>query len=199
MSGYTGTRKSIRDNVVSLLKGGITGVSDASISSCRAEPMYSEELKAINVYTGEDVCNTNKKYDFEFERTVELRIEIMVRRSTNIIPEDVADAIAGKIEDRLLPNKFLQYPPSENLQIGSEGDPGTEIIQEIMLQSIGEAKTAEGLEDVYALIMLFSVIYQYETLRGAAVPFETADVMYDLAGEQAVADQAHDTIELPQP
>lgn len=203
MSGYQQERKKIRDNVVALLRGGFTPVEDASINTMRVEPMFDTELSCINVYTRDDVPNRNHSHDVNFERQVEVLIEIMTRKTEQaLIPEDSADVIAGAVEDRLLPNLHLQYPPPNNIQIGSEGTPGEEIVDRIELGPISETKVPDGLVDVFGLVIELSVTYNYETKRdfeGNAIPFVTGDVRYNLEGDQEEAEQAHDILKPEQP
>ena len=200
MSGGQITRKKIRVNLVALL----TSFTDAgtNVFRNRAVPMFSEELSCINIYTRDDVSMLNKRFDWNFDRDVQVFIEILVKKNgESHIPEDDADVIAGQVEDRILPNQLLQYPPPDNIQVGgagTEGDPGDEIIDSIQLFQVSEEKTPEGLTDVFGLVMEFKATYNYEVLQGNIDPFVTADVRYNIAGEQAEADETHDRITLPQ-
>lgn len=197
--GYLDTRKEIRDNLVSLLNGKTLAGSD--VFSSRATPIYDGELQCINIYTPEEIPQLSKKFDHKFEREVSVLIEILVRRKTSgLKPEDKADMIAGQIENRLLPNQYLQYPPPKALQQGDEGDPGKEITNYLSLMKLGMSKTAVGIQDLYGIVMEFRTEYSYVVYinDGKITPFEKAGAHYDLNGDQAIADQAEDLIELPQ-
>lgn len=197
MSGYSGTRKLVRDNLKSLL----TNFTDAgaNVFSFRASAAFPAELPCITIYTKDDVSKLSKKFEHCFKRDLQIFIEILVKKtSVDQIIEDTADIIAGQVENRILPNKFLQFPPPENIQSGSEGIPGSDILESIELIQIVEAKVPEGLVDVFGLVMEFRGTYEYEIYNGIVTPFETGDIQYDLAGAQNILDQAHDVIALPQ-
>ena len=199
MSGYNGERAKVRDNIVALLRGGYVSVADESINSMRVEPLFDAELESVNVYTRDDVPDRKHKHDVNFERNLGVIIEVLARKTESVPkPEDRADVIMGLIEDRLLPNIHLQYPPPKNLQETDQGDPGEEIVDRIELGTITEGKLPDGLVDVFGLVMECSVTYNYETKQGIVTPFETADVKYDLEGSQLPDDQAHDNFNLPQ-
>ncbi len=197
--GYLDTRKEIRDNLISLLNGKTLAGSD--VFSSRATPIYESELQCINIYTPEDIPKLSQKFNHKFEREVLVLIEILVHRnSSSLKPEDKADIIAGQIENRLLPNNYLQYPPPKVLQQADEGDPGSEIVNYFSLMKMGMSKTAAGSKDLYGIVMEFRTEYSYVVYinDGNITPFEKAGVHYNLNGDQAAADQAEDLIELPQ-
>ena len=198
MSGYGTTRKDLRDNIRLLLLN-LTSAGE-NVFTERVQPLFPEEVSSIVISIISDTPNRQDKIDWNYDRIIVGKIQISVRRTSSIDkPEDVADEIAGLIEDRLLPNIYMQYPPPTTIQLpGGEGDPGSEIVDNFDLQELLFAKTDEGETDVFGINMEFTAIYHYNKKQGSVVPFETANIHYDLEGEQTVADQAEDTIELPQ-
>ncbi len=197
MSGAQVTRTWVRKNFVSLLTG-FTSAGD-SVFRGRAVPMFEEELVCINIYTKDDVSRLNKKFETEFPRDLQVFVEILVKKTgKEHYPEDDADVIAGQVEDRILPNYFLQFPPPENLQSGDEGDEGPKIVESIQLMQVTDDKTPEGLVDVYGLVMEFMSTYRYAIQTGSVDVFAIGNSHYNLAGEQAVADQAEDNFSIPQ-
>jgi hypothetical protein len=194
MAGYIPIRQKTRDNIKSLLLG-VTN-ANSNVFTNRAEPLMEEETSAVNIYTRDGSPEQTKQFEHEFKRTLQIFIEVLVRK-TDIItkPEDESEIITGQIEDRLLPNHSLQYPPPENLQSASPTvTPGDEICDEIFVGNTTEGKTPEGLTDVASLITEYNIRYTYEVQTGAVVSLNTADIRYNLEGTQALADQAHDRI-----
>lgn len=194
---YILIRTKVRDNLVSLL----TGNTDAgsNVFSNREEPLFEEETEAINIYTRDGEPDQTRKFENEFKRNLQVFIEVLVRKTTQVTkPEDKAEIITGQIEDIILPNHFLQYPPPVNLQFGSPQTPGPIIVDEVQLGMTTEGKTPEGLTDVASLITELKIKYSYEIKVGSVETFNTGDIHYDLEGDQSVADQAHDRISITQ-
>jgi len=197
-TGYQQERKSIRDNLVSLLTGN-TNVG-SNVFSSRSTPLFEEETSAINIYTPSDTPQRNKKFDWNYDRHVSVMIEIFVRKTEVILnPGDEADIIAGQVENRILPNVHLQVPPPTVIQLaGGEGTPGAEIVNYFEMGALTTARSVEGLVDTYGVQIECIAEYNYTKKEGTFDAFETANIHYDLKGEQQVVDQAEDEIELPQ-
>lgn len=199
MSGYNETRNNVRNNFISLLTD--QTAAGKNVFKERAVPLFDKEVSCINIYILSDTPVRDMKIDSNYDRTLSIALEVLVRKTAAIeFPETIADQIVGAIEDRILPNTFLQYPPPNNIQLpGGEGDPGEEILSNIDVVEETFNKTPEGLNDVYGVIMELTGQYHYNKKQGAAVPFVTANIHYDLEGKQAVVDQAEDKFTLPQP
>lgn len=196
MAGNLGIRKKVRDNFIALLKNKTN--AGGNVFSQRVEPMFDEEIAVINIYTKDDTPQYSRKHEHEFYRQLQGFIEVLVRKTATIlIPENEAEIIAGQVENRIFPNEYLQYPPPENIQAGNEGTPGNEIVDWIQLGITSEGKTPKGLTDVSSMIVEFLCEYSFEVQTGSVEDFNTGDIQYDLNGEQATADQAHDRITLP--
>ena len=200
MSGYLDTRKRVRNNLVNLLKG-FTAAEDR-VFSTRATPIFEDEADCINIYVTSDTPKPNKSYDWNFKRHLSIYIEILSRFvKESELAEDKADQIAGHVENRILPNQPLQFPPARKLQETDEGDPGEVILDSISLVDVACNKTPEGLTDVYGIVLEFMGIYEYETyvpVSNRITPFETAGVTYDLEAKQEIAEQARDELTLEQ-
>lgn len=181
MAGDTLHRKLIRDTTRDLLLNK-TDVG-ANVFTGRINSYYEGELPAIGIYTPTETPMPESSHPKSYPRKIVLVVEIVVQKNDK--PEDVADAIAGQIEDRLLPNIYLQNPPPKSIQETNEGEPGTEIIDNIIAGEINEAKEDEGLKDVYGLIMEFEVTFTYVVKVGIVTPFETGRAEIDVDGEKS--------------
>lgn len=201
MAGSDYQRVGIRNGVVDLLKGN-TDVGN-NVFASRATIPYEGETPCILVYILEDYPDENiaESHPTNFKRILRLMLEILVQRSTTRNePMDNADQIAGQCEDILLPNIYLQDPPPNQLQTGGPpyDTPGSELCDNIRLGPLTESKISEGLQDVAGLSAEYLIEYTYERKTGNVDDFDTGDVRYNLAGEQAEADETRDTITIPQ-
>lgn len=181
MAGDTLHRKLIRDNTRLLL----LGKTDAgqNVFTGRINSYYEGELPAVGIYTPSDTPMPESSHPKSYQKKIVLLVEIAVQK--NDAPEDVADKIAGQIEDRILPNIYLQVPPPKNIQETNEGEPGTEITDNIIAGEINEAKEDDGFKDVYGLIMEFEVTFTYVVKTGIVTPFVTGRAEIDIDGEKS--------------
>ena len=189
-------RKNVRDVFRSLLLNN-TNAADRVFTD-RDTPLLEHEVSAIHVYTRDGTPEYSKKYEDQFIRKLQVFAEVLVRKTETVVPEDEAEIITGQIEDIILPNHYLQDPPPQSLQTPPLVTPGSIVVDEVQLGMTTEGKTPEGITNIASLITEFIVEYTYYVRTGSAVPFNTADVQYNLEGQQAEADRAHDRFSIPQ-
>ena len=174
-------RQDIRDAVIALLKGtapDYATAAEARVFPSRMAPLRTVELPAISVYTDNETVDpaSGNSAPRELKRTVELVIEAWVRATSDV--EDALDDFALEIETALdADTEFNDTAYSSSLD-------STEIGLKL-----------DGDKPMGCVRLKYSVTYHTD-LRVTAPGdnFDSADVHYDLAGEQATADQANDVL-----
>lgn len=155
MPGSDVTRKKIRDNVVTLLKGNTTAGN--SVFSSRINKAFIEELPGIFIYTANDSPVYTRKNEVTFDRKVTLVIEVLVAQKQEAdIVQDIADTILGEVEDILLPNPFLQIPAPWLTS------PGPKIVSYTHLGPTNISRVDDLQEDLFGEIMELECEYHYE-------------------------------------
>ena len=159
MAGADLKRKKVRDTVKALLLGN-TDAGDKVFTS-RINKAFLEELPGIFIYTPQDTPQLTRKMDQDFERLLLLNAEVIVdqKEEADII-EDIADVIAGQVEDILLPNIFLRNPPPQDWP--NPVTPGDKLVNYIQLTDTLMSKADDIKEDAYGVILQFTCGYFYE-------------------------------------
>jgi len=199
MAGDTLHRKLIRDNVKDLLEGYSIG---ETVTTNNAQAWFENELPAVDFSTPEDIPNKPEDFPTYYLRKIRGIITIWVEKTASTVAEDEADEIAGLIEDILLPNRELRNPPPGDLQgvaYLSRVTPGVKITDNIVLGPVSTVKTEDGKTDVVGLQCEYIFDFDYSVKTGNVDTFVTGGVHWNIAGEQAEADQAQDLLKPDQP
>lgn len=186
MPGSDLTRKKIRDNVKSLLVAGVTGAG-ANVFISRINKTFIEELPGIFIYTTNDNPVHTRHFENTYDRTVTLVTEVIVaqKKDTDII-QDIADTIAGEIEDILLPNVFLQDPAP--FVFGAAKGP--KIISYIELGPTNLSRVDELQEDLFGIIIEFECGYHYEHFVPSSLltdPFNKFEEKFEIGDDDEEA------------
>lgn len=103
-------RKLIREQIVALLKSGVSLVSNDNVYESRVEPIFeSSRIPAIAVYTREETATPFDSPGRIYHRTLSLAVEVLVQGNSD--SDDSIDAICEEIEAVL--------NSSENFQSGN--------------------------------------------------------------------------------
>lgn len=169
-------RQAIREAVVAQLLGE-TAAEDRVYKS-RLTPVRAGALPAISVYTDDETIDPESANSAprELLRTVTVAIEAVAKDRENV--DDALDDLALEIETAM----------DADVNLG-----GTAF--DCVLSRIEVGLKAEGDKPHGCIRLEYSVTY-HSDLRVSAPPdeFDTADVRFSLSGEQATADQAHDSL-----
>ncbi|MDX1602014.1 MAG: hypothetical protein R3209_03020 [Salinimicrobium sediminis] len=146
----------------SLLLGNTDAGSNIFIS--RVNKAFIEELPGIFIYTISDTPKQTSKTMTNFDRVCINHIEILVPEiSESQTIQDEADIIAGQVEDILLPNMFLQYPPppANSYAVPTPPAAGPKIVNSIQVTDTQMARVDDTLEDVYGITLEITTEYYY--------------------------------------
>lgn len=90
-------RKLIREEIVALLKSGLSLVSSGNVYESRVEPIFeSSRIPAVAVYTREETAQSFDSPGRIYHRTLSLAVEILVQGNSD--SDDSIDAISEEIE-----------------------------------------------------------------------------------------------------
>lgn len=158
MAGSDLIRKKIRDNAQNLIIDAAT-LAGSSVYKSRPNKAFLEELPAVFLYTPEDVPQIDgAPKDQNFNKICTLRAEIIVNELGEFDTiEDIADVLAGEVEDVLLMNIHLQHPDP------TAATPGDKILNKIMLGGTTCGPTNDILENSYGVVTEFQCEYYYCT------------------------------------
>ena len=189
-------RIKVRDNLENLLKD---LVNDVPVYVQREIPLADDESDAINIIMLEDESEPSRKIDMRYPRNIDVSIDIFCRKLTSTDkPQDRGDTIAGLVENRILPNVFLQFPPPKHLQDPNnlEGTPGEKIVQCVSPGIVELNKVYSGLNDAVGLSINLSIEYTYEVQESYSVLCNNIHVTYNQNGTQADPDTVKDIIDI---
>jgi hypothetical protein len=160
MSGSDLVRKKVRDTIKSLLLSN-TGAG-LNVFTSRVNKAFGEELPAIFIYTPSDTPILTRKMEQNFNRNLTVNVEVIVDQKDEVdVIEDLADVIAGQVEDILLPNIFLQYPAPGNSPYNADPLAGPKLVNYIQITDTNMVKADDIKEDAYGIVLQFTVEYYY--------------------------------------
>lgn len=143
----------------------------------RILPFRRTTLPALAVYTlVESVDEADKGAPRELVRNLQLAIEGSVEAGENV--DDELDSLALQVETAMHADDSLG---------------GT--AEDAVLESTEVTVVEDGSKPVGVVRLVYAVTYRTYAPASVAAPddFNTVDARFSLAGEQAPADQAHDT------
>jgi len=185
-------RKDIRNEVVSVLKRANIVIA-ANILANRSIPYESKLLPAISVYTrADEVAGEFSSAPRLLKKSLELIVEVVLQDQKDDVAADRLDDLCEKVED---------YLSSDDSLNGKCDD--------IYLSRVDFDFQGEQQEKpMHSAVMVFTVLYNdYEPrsrfLQGNINDFVGADAQYQVGHnnsepDQALADRAKDTIDVPQ-
>lgn len=170
-------RQLIRQAVKSALVAASTAAG-ARVFETRFLPLKRVELPALAVYTlVESVDESDKGAPRELVRRLQLAIEGSVEAGENV--DDDLDSLALEVETAIHADDSFG---------------GT--AEDAVLESTEIAIDESGSKPVGVVRLVYGVTYRTYAPATVSAPdaFNTADVRFSLAGDQAAADQAHDSV-----
>ena len=175
-------RKEIRDAVATLLVDAETAADDRVVKT-RVIPWRRQQLPAIAVYTDSDPVDPRSKTTSprQYDRTVELVVEIGVLHTDALSADDALDALELEVLSALGVDPTLG-----------------EVCDDLFLAVSEPEFFADGDKVVGTLRMQFDVTYRQFVPADEDVDlpddFDTANVRYNLGNEVHEDDQAEDNI-----
>ncbi len=104
------TRKTIRNNVVSMLTGNITYNSQqVSIYKSRALPWFEVEFPAIAVYMHEEDADDKESAPRYYDRVLQLIVEVLAEELSTAGTDDIFDDIIEQVENIFGLNPYLVF------------------------------------------------------------------------------------------
>jgi hypothetical protein len=173
----THERQQIREAIAAALVG--KTAAGARVFETRILPLRMPELPAVAVYSLSESSDDQQTAPRELKRRIDFAVEAAVKQGTNI--DDALDAIALQVETAMDADPTFGGLASDSMLVGTQLD----VVE-------------EGDRMMGVAVLRYAVTY-YTPERSATSAvlddFETVDVRTSLGGEQAAADQAHDTID----
>jgi hypothetical protein len=169
-------RTLIRKAAVAQLLAANTAAAER-VYETRVIPHRRTELPALAVYAVEEsVEDDGETAPRELKRTLQLAIEGAVSGAQNV--DDLMDAIAFEVEQALHADETLAGTAADSLLSSTE------------LEVVADGDTLIGL-----LRLIYAVTYfAYPVASAELDDFNTANIRYDLEGEQAPADETIDVV-----
>ena len=173
-------RKELREAIVSQLKGPSNNrtAAGARVYETRQGPLRTSELPALSVYIDSETVteDSDKTAPRELTRIATVAIEGWCIATTAV--DDALDALALEIETAM----------DVDLNLGLTAFDSVLSLSEFGIKLDGERPMG-------CVHLEYKVTYHTDLRVAVAVDdFDTADIQYSLAGDQATLDQAHDTL-----
>lgn len=169
-------RKLIRKAVIAQLVAAGTSAG-ARVHSSRMSPVDDQQLPAINVFVEDEEVTNGESAPREIKRVCSIAIMAWARAAADL--DDVLDDLAEEIETAMDGDRYFTSTAGGSVLASTE---------------VG-LKT-DGNRPMGVIQLTYSVTYFTQPrLTAPTDDLDVVDTQYSLEGEQATADQAHDTQE----